>query len=177
MAWAVLAFPDAPRELRSGLVRIAADEVRHMTMYAGELDRLGYAVGDFAVRDWFWERVPSCPSPASFMATMGLGFESANLEHARSFAARFRAAGDEQGARVCEAVGREELAHVRFGARWFSELAGPLTFDAWRAALPPPLSPMLMRGEPIDRASRALAGFPAEFLDRLEAWQPDTPGS
>ena len=34
MAWAVLAFPDTPREFRAGLVRIALDEVRHMGLYA-----------------------------------------------------------------------------------------------------------------------------------------------
>ena len=55
---------------------------------------------------------------------MGLGLESANLEHTASFAARFREAGDEQAARVQETVGREEIAHVRFGARWFEALEG-----------------------------------------------------
>ncbi len=172
MAWALLAFPAAPAEFRAGLVRIALDEVRHMRLYAGHIATLGRAVGDFAVRDWFWERVPSCPDPRSFVATMGLGFESANLEHSRAFADRFRTAGDEEGARIQELVGLEEIAHVRFGVRWFVELTGDLTFDAWSAALPPPLSPMLMRGHPLQRAARARAGFPEAFLDRLEAWLP-----
>ena len=54
---------------------------------------------------------------------MGLGLESANLEHTASFAARFREAGDEEGARVQELVGREEIAHVRFGVTWFETFA------------------------------------------------------
>src|SRR6476469_3258042 len=37
MAWAVLAFPDAPRAFRVGLLRIALDEVRHMGLYASQL--------------------------------------------------------------------------------------------------------------------------------------------
>src|SRR5690606_29725360 len=81
MAWAVLAFPDAPRACRSGLVRIALDEMRHMRLYGAQIERLGHRLGDFSVRDWFWERVPSAASPASFVAVMGLGVESANLEH------------------------------------------------------------------------------------------------
>lgn len=177
MCWAVLAFPEAPREFREGLVRIALDEVRHMRMYAQEIDRLGYAIGAFPVRDWFWERVPSCPDPASFVAVMGLGFESGNLEHAASFAERFREAGDELGARVQELVAREEIAHVRFGARWFEAFTGGLDFDAWRRSLPPPLSPMLMRGQPLNRDARRRAGVPEAFLDALERWQPDTPSS
>ena len=45
-------------------------------------------------------------------------------------------------------------------------------FDAWRAALPPPLSPMVMRGRPINVVDRARAGLPPEFIDALELWLP-----
>ena len=177
MLWALLAFPDTPREFRQGLVRIALDEVRHMGMYAAELARLGHRVGDFPVRDWFWLRVPTCADPASFVAVMGLGLESANLEHTASYAARFRAVGDEAGARVQELIGREEVAHARFGARWFSTFTGGLDFATWSRALPWPLTPMLMRGRPLQRDARVAAGFPERFLDELDAWQPQSPGS
>ncbi len=177
MAWAILAFPEAPVAFRRGLLRIALDETRHMRMYADHLARLGHGVGDFPVRDWFWTRVPTCRDPVSFVAVMGLGLESANLDHTASFAERFREAGDEEGARLQEIVGREEIAHVRFGVRWFSELTGGLTFDAWARALPEPLTPLLMRGKPIRREARLSAGQPETFLDELEAWQPESPGS
>ena len=178
MAWAVLAFPGSPREFRAGLVRIALDEIRHMHLYAKQITRLGYQVGQFTVRDWFWERVPRCADAASFVATMGLGVESANLEHTASFAARFREAGDEEGARIQELIGREEIAHVRFGARWFQTFTADLDFEVWRRALPPPLSPLLMRGRPLHRDARRSAGQPEDFLDQLDAWQPEeSPGS
>ncbi|HEY1959374.1 MAG TPA: DUF455 family protein [Polyangiaceae bacterium] len=176
MAWAVLAFPQTPAEFRAGLVRIARDEIRHMRIYAEQIERLGFHVGDFEVRDWFWERVPTAKTPASFVAVMGLGLESANLEHAATFAAKFRAAGDEEGARAQEIVGREEIAHVRFGVRWFETFAAPLEFDAWRRALPEPLTPLLMRGLPLERSARRKAGQPERFIDELEAWQPASPG-
>jgi uncharacterized ferritin-like protein (DUF455 family) len=177
MAWAVLAFPETPREFRAGLVRIALDEIRHMHLYAGQIARLGFEIGQFTVRDWFWERVPRCADPAAFVATMGLGVESANLEHTASFAARFREAGDEEGARVQERIGREEIGHVLFGARWFETFRSTLDFETWRRALPPPRSPMLMRGAPLQREARRSAGQPEQFLNELEAWQPDSPGS
>lgn len=173
MCWAILAFPETPRAFREGLLRIALDEIRHMQMYAGQIERLGHRVGDFPVRDWFWTRVPSCADPASFVAVMGLGLESANLEHSASFAARFREAGDEEGARVQELVGLEEIAHVRFGVRWFERFTGGVDFDAWRRALPAPLTPLLMRGRPLRRDARRKAGQPEGFLDALDAWQPD----
>ncbi len=177
MAWAVLAFPETPLAFREGLVRIARDEIRHMGIYAEQIERLGFRVGSFAVRDWFWERVPRVKSPAAFVAVMGLGFESANLEHAASFAARFREAGDEEGARAQEIVGREEIAHVRFGVTWFETFMKKLDFDTWRGTLPAPLSPLFMRGHPMQRDARRKAGQPESFLDELESWMPEPPGS
>lgn len=177
MAWAVLAFPETPLAFRKGLLGIAVDEVRHMRMYATEIERLGYRYGEFAVRDWFWSRIPRSVDPASFVAVMGLGVESANLEHAAAYAAKFRAAGDEASARVQEVIAREEIAHVRFGVRWFEHFRGPLAFDVWEAAVPAPLSPALMRGTPIHREARRRAGQPDPFIDALDAWKPAPPGS
>jgi uncharacterized ferritin-like protein (DUF455 family) len=162
-----------PHEFRQGLVRIALDETRHMRLFETEIVRLGFKIGDFAVRDWFWERVSSCPDPASFVAVMGLGLESANLEHAAKFAMRFRQAGDESSARAQEIVGLEEIAHVRFGAKWFAAFTGGVDFDTWVRALPAPLSPLLMRGSPLQRDARLRAGQPKEFIDALDAWESE----
>jgi uncharacterized ferritin-like protein (DUF455 family) len=108
---------------------------------------------------------------------MGLGVESANLEHSASFAKRFREAGDEEGARIQERVCSEEIGHVRFGVTWFRTFRSALDFETWRLALPAPLTPLLMRGKPLQREARLRAGQSETFLDELEAWQPHSPGS
>ena len=177
MCWAVLAFPQTPVAFKRGLVAICLDEIRHMHMYAAHIAVLGCAVGDFPVRDWFWQRVPAAATPGAFLAAMGLGFEAANLDHTQRFAQRFRAAGDEPGARLQELVAGEEVAHVAFAAHWFRKLQGELSFASWCAALPAPLSPMVMRGDPIDREARARANLPEPFLDALSQWQPESRGS
>ncbi|MFM2419261.1 MAG: hypothetical protein RL385_3984 [Pseudomonadota bacterium] len=176
LCWAVLRFPDAPLAFRRGLLNICLDEIRHMNAYAQRLRELGFPLGSFEVRDWFWERAPAASTPAAFVALMGLGFEAGNLDHARRFAQMLREAGDAASATLQEQVGDEEVAHVAFGAHWFRELTGGLGFAAWCSALPPPLSPMVMRGSPLDRPRRAQAGFPADFLDALEAWVPESRG-
>jgi len=177
MCWAVLAFPDTPASFKRGLVGICQDEIRHMRMYAEHIAQLGFALGDFPVRDWFWSRVPAARTPAAFCAVMGLGFEAGNLDHTRRFAARFRAVDDEQGAQLQELVAKEEIAHVAFAAHWFRTFEGELSFARWCDALPAPLSPMVMRGEPIDRPARTAAGLDQPFLDALEQWQPVSRGS
>lgn len=177
MCWAILAFPDTPAAFKRGLFAICQDEIRHMRMYAAHIQALGCALGEFPVRDWFWARAPAAATPAEFLALMGLGFEAGNLDHTRRFAERFRAAGDESGATLQETVAGEEIPHVAFAAHWFRRFAGELSFERWCAALPSPLSPMVMRGDPIDRAARARAGFSEPFLDALERWQPESRGS
>jgi uncharacterized ferritin-like protein (DUF455 family) len=174
-AWAVLAFPAEPRAFRAGLVTLCREELAHLELYAAHLGRLGFAFGDFPVRDWFWERVPRCPDALAFVALQGLGLEGANLEHSRRFAELFRAAGDEAGAAVLERVEREEIAHVAFAHTWFERLSGsPLSYESWRDRLPPPLTPALLRGRPLNRRARERAGFDRAFLDRLEREVPTT---
>jgi uncharacterized ferritin-like protein (DUF455 family) len=177
MCWAILAFSDAPEAFRAGLLGVARDEIRHMALYEEQLVALGSRFGAFPVRDWFWERVPNVTTPLGFVATFGIGLEGANLDHTARFAERFRAIGDEAGARIQERIGREEVPHVRFALRWFARWAPhPASFSAWTRALPPPLSPLLMRGAPLNRAARLEAGFEPAFVDELERWSP-TPGS
>ncbi len=172
-AWAVLAFPATPRAFRAGLVRLCLSELEHLALYENHLRRLGSRVGAFPVRDWFWERVRSCRTPAAFVALLGLGLEGANLEHSARFAAAFRDAGDEEGARILERVEEEEVAHVAFAVRWFERLAGePLTFRSWERSLPPPITPAVLRGRPINRDARARAGLDAAFLAQLETVPP-----
>jgi uncharacterized ferritin-like protein (DUF455 family) len=173
MAWALLAFPETPRAFKVGLMGVLADEVRHMALYRDYLVSLGFDYGAFPVRDWFWERVPTCPTAGHFTALMGIGFEGGNLDHTQRFAARFRAVGDERGAALQEQVGEEEIPHVRFALHWFrtwTQGAEGAEFEVWRRYLVPPLTPTVMRGAPIDRAARVRCGMSDPFIDALAAW-------
>lgn len=170
MAWAILAFPEAPPAFRRGLVTVCEDEIRHMALYAEHMAALGHPFGAWPVRDWFWQRVPAATTPAHFVATMSMGFEAANLDHCARFAARLRSAGDPEAARRVEQVGEEELPHVRFGLHWFKRFTGGDGFEGWAAHLPPPLSPWLMKGPALDRPARRRAGLGEGFLDALEGF-------
>ncbi len=176
MCWAFLKFTGAERAFRRGLLGICQDEIRHMQMYRERIEALGFKLGDFEVRDWFWQRVPTCGDKSSFAALMGLGLEAANLEHAERFAEWFRLAGDEESARIQERVGREEVAHVAFARRWFESWHGELDFATWQGKLPPPLSPLLMRGQPLNLEARRKAGLPEAFLNALSEWTPESSG-
>jgi len=175
-AWGILAFPETPRDFRTGLFMLVHQELDHLHLYRRHLEVLGSRFGDYPLRDWFWERVTQCDNPASFVALLGLGLEGANLEHSARFADVFRSAGDDEGALVLDRVEREETSHVAFALRWFEYFTGaPLDYDRWRASLPAPLTPSLLRGRPLNRTARLSAGMDEAFLARLEAEPPAHP--
>ena len=167
MAWAIVAYPDTPVAFRRGLANILLDEVRHMAMYRAALESLGCKVGDFGVRDWFWQRVPAAKGPAEFCAVMGIGLEAANLDHSQRYARWLREAGDTEGAELQALVGDEELPHVRFALHWFKRFTGAADFATWCAHLPPPLSLVLLRGLPLDVERRTRAGMDPLFIEQL----------
>ncbi len=170
MCWAILAFPTAPEAFRRGLLGICLDEIRHMGLYRGHLERLGFALGDFPVRDWFWQRVASCETPLQFTALMGMGLEGGNLDHTKRFESWFGEVGDQHGAELQRVVGDEEVAHVQFAMKWFATWSKGTDFESWRRELVAPLTPSLMKGACLDETRRRRAGFSAEFLAALRAW-------
>jgi uncharacterized ferritin-like protein (DUF455 family) len=176
MAWAILAFSDAELEFRRGLLGICLDEIRHMNLYREHIEALGCSLGDFGVRDWFWRRVPACPTKVAFVSVMGMGLEAANLEYAADFAERFRSVGDETGAAIQERIAKEELGHVSFGTYWFKRWTGGCDFKRWSLELPAPLSPWVMHGKPIAETARLQAGMSEAFIAALRAYVPTAKG-
>lgn len=177
MCWALLRFPDAELELRRGLLRICRDEIRHMGLYREHLESMGFQLGAFPVRDWFWERATTCETIVSFLAFIGMGLEGANLEHTERFGSWFRALGDQLGAEIQDRVGREEVAHVRFATRWFRHYTGDVDFARWMQELPPPISPVLLRGKKLRWELRRKAEMPEPFLEALDSWKEEAPAS
>ena len=173
-AWALLAFADAPAEMRRGLGEILEDEKRHTRMYIARIEALGVRFGDVPVSGYFWNKVPSIRNPLGFVSAMSLTFENANLDHTVEYADAARLAGDEKTARVIEAIGRDEVSHVRFGWQWLQRLKDPETdsWDAWNRALEWPLRPVRARGASFQREPRREAGLDEAFIDRLAAEEP-----
>lgn len=169
--WAILAFSDAPAAFRVGLAKIARDEARHFDLYLSRVEALGAKWGEFSVRDWFWQRLPDCERPAQFVATMGLGFEGANLDHGQRFESLFERAGDAESAALVRLVSDEERSHVAFAKHWFEQFTGGCDPVTWRENLVAPLSPLVMRGPTIDREARREARMPEALIDAIERYR------
>ncbi|WP_437761363.1 hypothetical protein WMF27_05140 [Sorangium sp. So ce281] len=75
--------------------------------------------------------------------------------------------GDPGGAREAAPRGPDDAAPP----------PGAGDFEAWVRHIPPPLSPLLMRGEPMNRRDRSRSGLSEPFLDALASWTERAPGS
>lgn len=174
-AWALLAFPEAPPELRRGWLRVLGDEQRHTRMYRARLEASGARFGDFAVSGYFWNKVDHYTTPLAFLCAMALTFEHANLDHTVESSQAAREAGDPKTARVIEQVHRDEIEHVRLGWIWLGRLKDPgqSMWDAFQAHLAWPLRPAKARGSAFQHPARLAAGMDEEFVRRMEACELD----
>lgn len=176
-AWALLAFPDAPKAFRNGLLAILEDEQRHCRLYVRRLEELGATFGELPVSGLFWNRVPELDSPLAFVCTLGLTYENANLDFALEHIAAARTAGDERTAGVLQEVHDDEVRHLAFAWRWMRHWKdeGVGDWEAFTAAGPRHAAERA-RGATFDRAGREAAGLDAAFIDRLEGTDPTAPG-
>lgn len=169
-AWALLAFPEAPRAFRRGLLAILAEEQLHCRLYLERLAALGGRFGDQPVTGHFWNKLDPIETPLHFVCTMGLTFENANLDFAQDYARAARDAGDEATAAVLDRVHADEIRHVAFAWRWLGRLKdeGESAWDAYLRSVAWPLGPSRARGRDFDRAAREAAGVDAAFIAELE---------
>jgi uncharacterized ferritin-like protein (DUF455 family) len=175
MAWMLLAFPDAPADFRLGMAAIMQDEQRHTRMHIERAARLGVAFGQYPVNSYIWQKATSLSSVLEYCCCLPLVFEGRNLDHSLELADEFTAAGDERSAAVMRTIHKDEVGHVAFGLDWLRKLkpAGVTDWQAFEQNLHWPLRPVKARGKVFQRDARAQAGMTDDFINNLEAADPD----
>ena len=160
MAFVLCAFPQAPGEFRSGLVRIIDDEQRHTRLHMERAADLGVEFGSLPVNCYIWKKALAFESVLDYLAGLPLVFEGRNLDHTLEFENYFRQVGDERSAAVMRAIHRDEIEHVAFGWDWLQRLkpADQTEWETFEHHLQWPLRPEKARGDRFHRAPRKAAG-------------------
>lgn len=169
MAWVLLAFPEAPREYRTGLAWIMQDEQRHTQMHMLRAEAHGVRFGDYPVNCYIWKKALQFGSVLDYLAGLPLTFEGRNLDHTLEFEEYFRAAGDLKSAAVMRQIHRDEIAHVAFGMTWLRKLK-PAHWSDWETYchhLQWPLRPEKSVGDRFHEEPRRAAGMSEEFIESL----------
>lgn len=171
MAYALLAFPDAPHSFRRGLANTLLEEQEHVRLYMNRMEDMGLQFGDFPLYKHFWAHVPFLRDPIQYISTMSLTFEQANLDFASMYGASFRRHGDLESAALMDRILTDEIAHVGFGVRWLKKLKDPSKSD-WEAfsdSQTELLTPRRARGFVIHEEPRRKAGLSEEWIAQVHA--------
>lgn len=175
-AWALLAFPGLPPALRRGFLQTLVEEQDHCRLYLERLAAHGAHFGELPLSDYFWKHVPAiarAPRPElAFLCAMGLTLEQANLDFTLLYRDAFRAAGDEETARVLQRVHDDEVGHVKLAATWVKKLTGENDVDGYRAHAPFPFSLARAKARRFDASARRKAALSDEMITAVSSARP-----
>lgn len=169
MAWALLAYPNAPAAFRRGMAWLIQEEQRHLALYIERIEANDAKFGDLGVNDHFWRIAPLLDTPLRWVCALNLSFEQANLDHAPVFARHFREAGDTKSADLMDLIVEDEIKHVGFGVRWLRHFSdGTLSdFDLFTQNLNAYMGPERARGAELNIDARKAAGLDDAFIARI----------
>lgn len=170
MAYALLAFPQAPSHFRKGVAGTLREEQQHVKLYMQRMAEMGLTFGDLPLYRHFWSHVPFLTSPLRYISVMSLTFEMANLDFAPIYGTSFARVGDEQSAALMQRILEDEISHVAFGWNWLRKMkTGPLSeWDTWCENIPPIMTPKRATGFVIHEAHRRRAGIPDDWIENLK---------
>lgn len=170
MAYALLAFPEAPKSFRKGLAHTLIEEQEHVQIYRERLMQMGVTFGDFALYKHFWMHVHYLNSPLEYTSFMSLTLEMANLDFAPQYSQFFAKHGDFTSSALMDRIYTDEIGHVAFGYSWLRKLqeTGEDSFLVWQKSLPPKMIATRAKGLIFNREGRQMAGIPKSWIDRLE---------
>jgi uncharacterized ferritin-like protein (DUF455 family) len=170
MAYALLAFPNAPRHFRKGLSHTLKEEQGHVKLYIQRMKEMGLEFGALPLYRHFWAYVPSITSPLRYVSLMSLTFEMANLDFAPTFGNLFAMHGDASSAALMQKILNDEIAHVAFGQRWLKKWKLPqqTQWQTWLENIPPQMTPHRAKGAHFSEDPRVQAGIPYDWIQNLK---------
>lgn len=170
MAYTLLACPDAPPHFRKGLANTLKEEQEHVRLYMREMENHGLSFGDLPLYRHFWAHTPYITCPVTYVSTMCLTLEMANLDFAPIYRTSFAKHGDESAAHLMQRILNDEMDHVAFGYHWLKKFtpAEKTAYDMWCDNLSPLMTPRRARGPHYHAEYRYQAGLDKAYVLALQ---------
>lgn len=172
-AWALLVWPEMPKELRTAFLRNIDDEQRHFRMYQARLQELGADFRDVPLSNYFWRNAPAILASQkgipAFLCAVGLTLEQANLDFSLRYRDAFLRAGDEASAAACQTIHDDEINHVRLAYTWLNRMKPTQESDveAYSKNVPFPFSASRAKGRGFDFDGRRKAGLSEAMIEHV----------
>lgn len=170
MAYALLAFPKAPKSFRKGVVNTLKEEQQHVRIYLNRMKEMGLSLGDLPLYRHFWSHVKFLTDPLKYLSAMSLTFEMANLDFAPHYQSSFERYGDFESAKIFNIIIRDEIKHVSFGYAWLNKLKGKQqsSWNAYTEHLNPLLTPKRAKGFIFQSDLRKKANIPENWIEKIK---------
>ncbi len=165
-------FPEAPQEFREQLAMVCLDEGRHLRLCLQALDDLGFPWGSFPTHIGLWQSVSADDSLLDRIVIVHRYLEGSGLDASETLLKRLDGVKNARSvAEVVRVIRAEEEGHVRFGSRWYVEIAKRQGLDP-EEDFAPRLKRLFYRIprrlEPVRRELRLAAGFTPKEIHTLE---------
>lgn len=171
MAFALLAYPNAPKHFRKGLVNTLKEEQEHVRLYQNRLKGFGSSLGDHPLNGRFWKLTPFLKTPLDYLSVIPLTLEMANLDFAPHYGASFLRYGDKESSLLMQRIFEDEISHVSFGYHWLKKLKpeenSPL--EAWLQSLKPIAPVKRAKGFIFQEEARKKAGLTQDWIEYLRS--------
>lgn len=167
MAYAILAFPHAPKHFRKGLAYTLYEEQHHVRYYLHQMKRLGIHVEDYPLHKHFWSYTPYMQTAEDYVSIMALTFEMANLDYAPMYRDAFAKYEDMECAALMQRILEDEINHVSFGWNWLKKLKERTDTEwmAWQKVLSAHHLPYKRAmGKVFQEENRTKAGISQEWI-------------
>ena len=110
------------QEFIADFLSVAADEAMHFALIDRKLRQLGIQYGDLPAHDGLWEAAQETRhNVAARLAIVPMVLEARGLDVTPGTLNRVRGQGDHNGAKILERILSDEIRHVHFGAKHFTE--------------------------------------------------------
>jgi uncharacterized ferritin-like protein (DUF455 family) len=177
-AFALLAFPDAPRRVRLGFLKTIQEEQLHLKLYLKRMQDFGIEFGEIPVNYLFWKQIPRMKTLETFTAILSLSFEGANLDYSQIYTQAFLHFGDFETAKIMLQVFEDEVKHVKRGLRIIqsAHVSGLNEWDNYLSLLEYPFTPRRAKGYFYFPGTRKLAGLSENFCEALAQYTDEYSG-
>jgi uncharacterized ferritin-like protein (DUF455 family) len=170
----LIEFPSAPAEFRAELAQVTLEEGKHLRLCVEALEELGFPWGSFAAHNGLWQCVSTEDSLLDRIVIVHRYLEGSGLDASATILRRLSGVRAGEALRAVEVIGRDEVAHVQFGSRWYHRLVREAGLDPgedFRMRLEKLFSRIPRRLEPINDELRLSAGFTSDEIAALRGVQ------
>jgi uncharacterized ferritin-like protein (DUF455 family) len=170
----LIEFPAAPAAFREELAQVTLEEGKHLRLCVEALFELGFPWGSFAAHNGLWQCVSNEDSLLDRIVIVHRYLEGSGLDASETILRRLSGVRAKEALRAGEVIGRDEVAHVQFGSRWYHRLVSEAGLDSredFRLRLERLFTRIPRRLEPINDELRRSAGFTGDEIETLRLVQ------